>query len=228
MPVNNKYVYRSRISEAKFRQLLKLFCLDLTATQAAEITGLSRNSVNKYLKTIRQRIAEFCEVESPFSGQVEVDESYFGARRVKGKRGRGAQGKTIVFGIFKRNGKVYTEIVPDTSKKTLQRAIRGKVSLDSVIHSDGWRSYNGLVDLGYAKHLRVDHGRDEFATSTSHINGIEGFWGFAKTRLVKCRGMHRATFYLHLKESEFRFNYRKENIYPKLLSLIRQDPLKLS
>jgi hypothetical protein len=73
--------------------------------------------VNKYLKAIRSRIAQLCESESPFSGQVEVDESYFGARRAKGKRGRGARGKTIVFGIFKRNGNVYTEIVPDASKK---------------------------------------------------------------------------------------------------------------
>ena len=228
MPIRNKYIYRSRISEAKFRQIVRLFCLDLTAVQTAELSGISRNSVNKYLTAIRRRIAEFCESESPFSGQVEVDESLFGARRVKGKRGRGAYGKVLVFGLYKRNGKVYTEVVPNASKKTLQAIIRGKVALESVIHSDGWRGYNGLVDLGYAKHLRVDHGRNEFATSTSHINGIEGFWGFAKTRLVKCRGMHPATFYLHLKESEFRFNYRKKNIYPKLLSLIRNNPLKLS
>ena len=228
MPICNKYVYRSRISEAKFRQILRLFCLDLTAVQIAELSGVSRNSINKYLTAIRGRIAEFCEQESPFNGQIEVDESLFGARRVKGKRGRGAYGKVLVFGLYKRNGRVYTEIVPDASKKTLQAIIRGKVALDSVIHSDGWRGYNGLVDLGYAKHLRVDHASNEFVTSSSHINGIEGFWGFAKTRLVKCRGMHPTTFYLHLKESEFRFNYRKENIYPKLLSLIRNRPLKLS
>lgn len=228
MPLHNKYIYRSRISEKKFRQILRLFCLDLTATQIAAIVGVSRNSINTYLKAIRREVASFCEQESPVSGQVEVDESFFGARRVKGKRGRGAYGKTIVFGLYKRNGKVYTEIVPNASKKTLQGIIRGKVALDSVIHSDGWRGYNGLVDVGYAKHFRVDHGKNEFATRQSHINGIEGFWGFAKTRLTKCRGMHPATFYLHLKESEFRFNYRKENIYPKLLSLIRNNPLKLS
>jgi transposase-like protein len=228
MPLRNKYIYRSRISEAKFRQILRLFCLDLTATQIAAIVGISRNSINKYLKCIRGEIARYCESVSPVSGQVEVDESYFGARRVKGKRGRGAYGKTIVFGLYKREGNVYTEIVSNASKKTLQAIIRGKVAVDSVIHSDGWRGYNGLVDLGYAKHLRVDHGSNEFVNSASHINGIEGFWGFAKTRLVKCRGMHPSTFYLHLKESEFRFNYRKENIYPKLLSLIRNNSLKLS
>lgn len=82
------------------------------------------------MTVIRQRIAQLCEAESPFSGEVEVDESYFGARRAKSKRGRGAYGKTIVFEIFKRNGSVYTEIVPHTSKNSLQRVIRGKVSLD--------------------------------------------------------------------------------------------------
>lgn len=73
---------------------------------------------------IRHRLAEDSERTSPFSGEVEVDESYFGAKRVNGKRGRGAAGKTIVFGIYKRNGKVYTEIVPDVQRKTLQAIIR--------------------------------------------------------------------------------------------------------
>jgi transposase len=107
MSVNNMYVYRSRISETKFRQLLKLFCLDLTATQITEITHFSLNYVNKYLKAIRHRIAQLCEAETPFSGQIEVDESYFGTCRAKGKRGGVAHGKTIVFGIFKRKENIY-------------------------------------------------------------------------------------------------------------------------
>jgi transposase-like protein len=111
----------------------------------------------------------------PFAGEVEVDESYFGPRRVRGKHGRGAGGKTIVFGIFKRNGCVYTEIVPDCRKATLLRAIRGRVSLDSIVHSDGWRGYDGLVDVGYARHLRVDHHQSEFTRGKSHVNGIESF-----------------------------------------------------
>ena len=160
-----------------------------------------------------------------FSGEVEVDESFFGARRIKVKRGRGASGKTIVFGILKRNGKVYTEIVPDCSKASLQAIIRGRVSLESVIYSDGWRGYNGLVDVGYGKHLRVDHGQDEFANGSTHVNGIEGFWGFSKTRLSKFRGMNKSTFYLHLKECEFRFNYRQQNLYKLLFKIIKKHPL---
>jgi len=224
----NKYFYRSRISESKFRQIIRLYSQDLQAVQISNLTGVSRVTINNILKGVRQKIAAFCETESPFSGEVEVDESYFGARRIKGKRGRGAYGKTIVFGIFKRNGKVYTEIVPNASRAALQAIIRGRVSIDSIIHSDKWRGYNGLVDLGYKKHFRVDHGKDEFVSGHSHINGIEGFWGLAKSRLAKFKGIHKSTIYLHLKECEFRYNYRKENLYKLILNIVQNNPLNLS
>ena len=120
--------------------MLHLFCLDLTVTPIAAMVGISRNSINTYIKAIRRQIACFCEQKSLASGQAEVDESFFGAQRVKGKRWRGVYGKTIVFELYKRNGKVYTEIVPNASKKTLQGIIRGKVALDSVIHFDVWMS----------------------------------------------------------------------------------------
>ena len=221
----NKYVNRSRISEAKFRLLIKYFVFDLDANRIAILTNLNRNTVNRYLQLIRQRIAELCERPAWVNGEVEVDESYFGPRRVRGKRGRGAGRKTPVFGIFERGGKVYTEIVPDCSKDSLQALIRGKVELKCVIHSDGWKGYDGLVDLGYKKHYRVRHSRNEFARKKNHINGIESFWSFAKVRLVKFHGVPRASFYLHLKECEFRFNHRQENMYNILLELLRKQPL---
>ena len=221
MVVSSKQFVRARITRAKFRQLLRLFALDLTATQITVLTGLNRNTVNRYVRLIRQVIAEHCERESPFSGDVELDESYFGARRVRGKRGRGARGKTIVFGIYKRNGCVYTQIIPNCKKTSLQAIIRGKVALSSTIHTDGFRSYDGIVHMGYQKHYRVQHGKDEFVRGNAHINGIEGFWGLAKTRLVKFKGMSRSTFYLHLKECEFRFNHRDEDLYKLLLNITR-------
>ncbi len=100
------YLKRSRISEAKFREFLRHFSLDLSAKNIAILTSLNRNTVNRYLFLLRKRIAEFCEQYSPFKGEIEVDESYFGAKRIKGKRGRGASAKTPVFGILQRNGKV--------------------------------------------------------------------------------------------------------------------------
>lgn len=144
MAMKNRYARHARISERRFRRLVRLFALDLDATEIAELSGLNRNTVNRYLRGIRERIASYFETSAPFVGEIEVDESFFGARRVKGRRGHGAYGKTAVFGVFKRNGSVYTEIVPDCSRATLQAIIRGRVALDSVIYSDGWRGYNGF------------------------------------------------------------------------------------
>jgi len=203
MQGKNRYFRRSHLSEAKFRVIIRSFALDLPAS----------------------KIAQLCDASSPLSGEVEVDESYFGARRVRGKKGRGAGGKTIVFGILERQGKVYTEIVPDASKKQLQAAIRGQVALDSIIHSDGWRGYDGLVDMGYQKHFRVNHGQHEFACGNCHINGIESFWSYAKRRFAKFNGVPRKTFHLHLKECEFRFNHREESLYDIILTLLRENPL---
>jgi transposase len=225
MLISNKYVKRSKVSEAKFRALVKYFVLDLDAQTIAQVTQLNRNTVNRYVHLIRVRIAELCEQASPFRGEIEVDESYFGAKRVKGKRGRGAGRKTPVFGILQRTGNVYTEIVPDCARATLQAIIRGKVDPASIIHSDRWRGYNGLVDLGYKKHYRVHHGNNEFARGKSHINGIESFWSFAKRRLMKFHGIPQSTFYLHLKECEFRFNHRHNDMYKLLLKNFRNQPL---
>jgi transposase len=222
----NRYYKRSKISERKFRQIVRYFAMDFTASDVAQLTGLTRKTVTVIFLRIRQRVAAECERASPYSDcEVEVDESYFGARRVRGKRGRGASGKTIVFGIFKRNGCVYTEVVPDCRKRTLQAVIRGRVALDTVIHSDGWRGYDGLVDVGYAKHFRVDHGQDQFVRGPHHVNGIESFWSYAKRRLQKFNGVPARTFYLHLKECEYRFNNRTKNLTRELLKLLVRYPL---
>ena len=224
MALKNKHARRSRISEDKVRELVRYFAADLTALQAATLSGLNRNTVNRLYRGLRERILLDCEVHRPLFGVVEVDESFFGARRVKGRSGRGAYGKTVVFGIIKRHGQVYTEIVPDCSKPTLQGIIRGRVDPRTVINSDGWRGYNGLVDLGYG-HFRVDHSRDEFTKGTVHINGIEGFWGLAKVRLAKFKGLPQHTFHLHLKETEWRHNHRHADKHQTLLRCLRENPL---
>jgi len=185
MALVNRYFRRSKLSEATFRRLVRCFSLDLTATQTAGMIGLSVRSVNTIFLRMRRKIAAECERQSPLEGVLEADESYFGPQRVRGKCGRGAGGKTIVFGLFKRGDKVYTAIVPNASKAALQAVIRGRASLGSVLHTDGWAGYNGLVDLGFDKHFRVEHRDHEFARQSNHINGIESFWSLGKTTLGK-------------------------------------------
>ena len=189
------------------------------------MTGISVRSVNAIYLRLRHKIAIECERQSPLEGVLEADESYFGPQRVRGKVGRGCGGKTIVFGLLKRGDNVYTAIVPNASKAALQAVIRGRASLSSVLHTDGWAGYHGLVDLGFDKHFRIQHQDGLFADQGNHINGIESFWSYAKRRLAKFCGVSRRTFYLHLKETEFRFNCRNQDLYQALLNFLRKDPL---
>ena len=119
----NKYIIRSRISEAKFREIIRYFAIDLSATQISILSKISRPTINKILKKVREKMAEKCEEEAKLCGIVEADESYFGPKRIRGKRGRGAGGKTIVFGLMKRKDKVFTEIVEHCDRKTLFKII---------------------------------------------------------------------------------------------------------
>lgn len=224
--MKNRDVVRSRICEAVFRRFLRHVAADLTATQIAQLTGLNRNTVNRLLRALRVRMAEACEALSPLRGQVEVDESSFGPKRVRGQRVRGAGRKTPVFGIFKRQGKVYTERVPDCSKTVLQKVIRGRVDLDNVIHSNGWRDYNGLVDLGYAKHLRMSHGDDELPTAATTSTASKASVPTPKPAWPATdRGVADATLALQLKECEFRFNHWRQDLYLLPLKLCREHPL---
>ena len=116
MKSKNRYYSRSKITEAKFRQIIRFFFFFFIATDTAVFTNISLSSIKSFFIIFLKNIATECENISPFTGVVELDESYFGARRVRGKRGRGASGKTIVFGLLKREGNVYTEVVPDCSK----------------------------------------------------------------------------------------------------------------
>ena len=185
MKRKNRHYNRSRTTEKNFRQLARYFALDFTASMTSELTGVSLRSVNNIFLKIRCRLAETCGQTPPLPGTVGADEPYVGAQRARGKRGRGASGKTIVFGVPKRQGKAYTGTVPDCPKATLQAVIRGNIAPETVIHSDGWRGYDGPVDIGFDKHFRVHHGNNEFSRGEHHINGIESFWSYAKRRAAR-------------------------------------------
>ena len=118
MTQKNRYFSRSKISEAKFREILRNFAMDLTATDGAQLSGISVRSTNSIYLRIRRRLAQYCEQVSPLGGELEADESYFGPRRVRGLRGRGAGQKTVVFELLKRGSSVYTEIVPNAPKRS--------------------------------------------------------------------------------------------------------------
>jgi hypothetical protein len=92
----------------------------LSATQISHLTKISRPSINKYLTAIRFRIFEYYQDQLPLNGEIEVDESYFSVRCIRGKCGSGSRSKNIVFGLLKIQGKIYTEIIPDFSAEAYQ------------------------------------------------------------------------------------------------------------
>lgn len=227
MKPKNKYLFRARITEANFRKILWFFCEDETASKTSKYTKTNRNTVNRLFNLFRIRIVEICLAQKPSSGEFELDESYFGAKRVRGKRGRGAAGKTPVFGILKRDGKVFVNIVKNCSKEELMPIIEGKILEGSTIHTDGWKAYDGLILNGY-DHYRVYHSKDEFARGKAHVNGIESFWSFAKRRMSKFNGLTDQKFNLHLKECEFRWNVRdSKKLYDIMLREFRKKPAQL-
>lgn len=208
----------AKISKFRIGKIIQCFCEDLTATVTARLLGLNIKTVDRYFGIFREKIGLASLEDARSFGEFEVDESYFGARRVRGKRGRGAAGKTPVFGLLKRDGKVFVSIVKNCSREQLMPIIQGKILEGSTIHSDGWRAYDSLLLNGY-DHYRVFHGQNEFVRGKSHVNGIESFWSYAKRRLSKFNGIPSHKFHLYLKECEWRWNYRKENM-PVILSSI--------
>lgn len=203
---------RRRISDKKLRLIVKCFVADCTATQTAIIVGVNRNTVNRYYGLLRQHIIEDAikqRKKYQVGNGIEVDESYFGPRRVRGKRGRGAGRKTLVLGLLKRDGNVFTQIIPRASRWEILPIIHRVVRSGSDIYTDGWKSYDALAVYGY-NHKKVKHERDELVRGEVHINGVESFWSWVKRRLAKFNGVSTSQFNRYLLESEWRFNNRND------------------
>ncbi|QEL18553.1 IS1595 family transposase [Limnoglobus roseus] len=197
----------SKLTPTQAGELLKLFVAGSTARTAADLAGVHRNTAALFFSKVRAVIAAHQEraMAQAFDGPVEIDESYFGGRR-EGKRGRGAAGKVAVFGILKRGGKVYAQMIADGGPATLVPIIRRKVAPASVVYSDSWSGYDTLSVEGY-EHERINHDEERVsADGGRHINGIENFWSQAKRHLRRFNGVPKASFPLFLQECVWRFN----------------------
>jgi transposase len=210
-------VSRCKLSRKKQSELLQFFAAEVTARTAADLAGINRRTAILFYHKIRQVIAVqlSLQAEEMLGGEIELDESYFGGAR-KGKRGRGAAGKVIVFGILKRGDRVYTKVVDDTKADTLMHIIRQKITPDSIVYTDCYRSYNALDVSGFHHH-RINHSTHFAEAGRNHINGIENFWNQAKRVLRKYNGIPKQHFHLFIKECEFRFNHGTPKEQLKLL-----------
>ena len=188
------------------KKLLRFFVLEVTARSAADILGIHPNSAALFYRKIRTVINYHLALaaDEVFEGPVELDESYFGGHR-KSRRGRGAAGKVVVFGILKRNGRVYTVVVDNAKSDTFMPVIKQKIMPDSIVYTDSLSSCDKSGVSGFIHH-RINHCK-AFAECQNHINSIENFWNQAKRVLRKYNGIDRKSFPRFLKECEFRFNF---------------------
>jgi hypothetical protein len=204
----NKYIKRARITEAKFRELLRYFCLDLTAVQITELSGLNRNTVNRYLGEIRKKIARYCRHVSTLSVQAECGDE---------------MSDNCLYGILikEKQGRIYTQLI----------ALPPSVSADKKAadglekHASYLPEYDMLIIPGTNRQIMLHPEALPKQEMRAKMNRIKSFWGGAKARLSKFKGLRRSTYELHMKECEFRYNHRGEELYPLVLKILRRDPI---
>jgi len=213
-----RWANRGALSCRDWLRLIKLFELEVSTRKIASQLGIAYGTALKAVSTLRMAIMAHAEDFAwPLTGEVEVDESYFGGRR-KGKRGRGSAGKVPVFGILERDGRVWVQAVPDVRAETVMSLTINKVRRGSIVYTDRYQIYDALMFCGY-RHLKIDHGK-YFSRGKVYINGLEGFWSYAKERLIKHHGISPEYFPLYLKEQEFRYNHRDKDIFPIMVTYL--------
>lgn len=234
----NTFLERSRLSLRFWYEILWCFTLSHAANKAGKLLGADPKICWQSYQIIRKAIVQYSENnKEQITGTVEIDESFYGGtfknlrketRRQyrlegKAKRGRGAiYRKQPVFGIYKRNGSVYLELITECTKQELEPIITKKIKKETEVFSDTLTSYNGLMGLGYV-HESVNHGMEIYVDGRVHINGMEGFWGLSKTNMHTYKGIKKKNWMLYLKEMEFRYNNRKLNfseIVDKLIAIL--------
>lgn len=219
-----------RITVKQQNTLFKCFVLDMSATQAAAITKVSRMCANRYYRHYREKIYQSLRKAPRLFGEVEMDQAFFGgrggleardalkklgelplSRREYDRRAKLIRKdmKIQVFGIRQRLGEVYVQMIEKADKDTLMPIVRLVVEQGSTVYTDKWRGFVELGLDGYT-HRSINHSLEYSDKKGTHINSIESFWSFSKRRMSKFNGISRTTWQLHLKESEFRYNHRAD------------------
>lgn len=208
----------SRLSDATKRRLLEYFVLGVPAYRLRFRSPVSLEATERFFRLCRTVLALAEECQQPFAGRIECDEALFGGKR-KGKRGWGAAGKVLVFGILQRNGRVKVFAVEGRGRDELLPLIQEHTTPGSLSYTDDWHAYASLAVRGEHVVVSKERGRPK---GRDHINGIEGFWSYAKHWLYQYRGVPKKFFHFYLAETSFRFNHRDEDLFPLIYGLLKR------
>lgn len=213
-----RWLNRVKLPAKDWLWLLKLFELEISARKASQQLGISYPTVLKAFHLIRQSIAAHARNGDLFlRGEIEAGQTYFNKGHQSTDSGGYSQNGVPVFGILERKGRVHVEVLQDMSAEALLNLTVKKVKTGSIVYTDKYRTFDALMFCGY-KHIKVD--RKRFSKGNVYINGLEGFWSFAKERIDKFHGVSKEKFPFYLKEMEFRYNHRQQPIFETLVRYI--------
>lgn len=201
--MTNKYVNRAKIDEKKFREITRYFSLDLTAIQVAELSGLNRNTVNRYLSEMRRKILIHSISTSPFKPIPKINDI--------------GRYKYQALLLTEDNHRIYTDLLQSHQLYH---------NLTDCLNENYIPSHvNAAVLLKNYEFIAIMKPNESGIRDSAKLNRIKSFWGNSKSRLSKFKGMHSSTLILHIKECEFRYNNRNKDLFEILLRIFRNDPL---
>jgi transposase len=210
--MKNKYVRRSKISEDKFRKIIRYFVLDLDSEKISSLTSLNRNTINRYLVRIRKRIFTVCVRQSPFSHHPLALEDDMG-------------GAVPIFGLIEDGRQVRTDLIPIQSTARLRHCLSGNGDGQALCLPERWACYDGIVDMESKRLYGLATYEDRRDNPLACGRIIDAFLGFAQKRMFNMHLSVMNHFGLHLKECEFRFNHREDDLYQLMLKMFRERPL---
>lgn len=213
---SGRWIGQLNLSAKQWLWILKLFELETTTLSIAGEVEISYPTALKATHLIRCAIIQASDNGEIFT-EREWIKSCLGRQRT-GRRDQKAAEFTPIFGILERNNKVKISILEDVSPKTLLEENVKAAKTGSIIYTDRLRNFDALMFYGY-RHLDADHAK-RMARTRVYIDSQEGFWSFAIERLVKFRGVSQRYFPLYLKEMEFRYNHRRDELYELLIGAI--------
>lgn len=216
--VKNKYYKHSKLDEQCFRAILQLFAMDLTAVQCARLTGVNVRSVNSIFLKLRERIADWCEIQAsltsgldvvppaevpvPSSGHSYLESTSDGVMGVR---------------LYLNGDQVYCSLLQQSANASSLSPLDGKPI---------WREYQMGVDLRRDMRLKLKSTTHQRAHIAGDTDRIDAFGRYLRLRLGKFKGLRREKFYFHLKESEFRYNHRRFELYALLLGMLGEAPIE--
>ena len=159
------------------------------------------------------------------SGIVEVDETLVGGKR-SGKRGRGAEGKTLVIVavevIGQKTGRTRLAVIPDASRISINAFVKSNIEIGTKIRTDGWSGYTDLTKMKYTREIHTDKVLQEDEELLPYVHRIASL---LKRWLLGTHQNYTSSSKLnyYLDEFVFRYNRRRANSRGLLFQTLMQQ-----